>query len=357
MSRPRKNTFAGWLPGLYQKEGRRGTLYYTLNPNYISLGHNLSVARKKLLELQEVRYSVFTIGGLLDEFMTYRKDKSERTGRPAPSTVEGNLVEVVQLKATFGHMMPADLTTQHVWQYLHLERGKIAPVRANREISLLSSGFRYGVNRGLVQSNPCIGVEKNVEHPRTRAVTLGELDSFCDFTRGNRHQSVNQRKREFTTGQVISLASRLAFLTAKAESQILQLQMTDVRTDGIFFKKRKRGHETLVEWTLALRQCVDALAAVRAASESPYLVQTQDGGAYTLSGFISVWRPAMTAWVNEEGANSPRTRFTFHDLRAMAITHLKSQGRDPKLLSGHTTDKIPDRVYDRGRERRAKAVM
>lgn len=342
---------------MYKKTGKRGTLYYTLRPHYISLEHDLAQARRKLIELQEKRFDDVTVGGLFDQFMEYRQELSARTGRPAMSTIKGNIVEVKVLKEVFGHMLLADVSTQQIWRYLHLERGRVAPIRANREISLLSAAYRFGVNRGLVASNPCIGVEKNAEQPRTRAVTIEELDSFCAFASENKHQSADQRKREFTTGQVIALASRLAFLTAKAESQILELHVADVRADGIYFEKRKHGHATVVEWTTALQSCVEQLMAIRAAKESTHLVQNQQGNPYTLSGFISVWRRAMTAWMNEKDIAARRARFTFHDLRAMSITHMKSEGRDPKLLSGHTSDKIPDRVYDRRRERRAKAVM
>jgi integrase len=357
MSRPRKDKFAGWLPGLYKKTSMRSTLYYTLRPTYYALGNDLAIARRKLIELQEKTFDQLTIGGLLDRFMKYREDLSSRTGRPAPATIKGNLVEIKLLKETFGHMLIGNLNTQHVWRYLHEERGRVAPVRANREVSLLATAYRFAVNRGLASANPCIGVEKNVERPRERAVSIGELDSFCLFVSRNEHLSAAQRKRGFETGRILAFASRLAFLTAKAESQVLGLQMNDVRVDGIHFGKRKHGHATIVEWTPALRECVDGLLALRAEQSSAHVVQNQSGQAYTLSGFIGVWRRAMLAWVAAANGDESRQKFTFHDLRAMSITHLKSQGRDPKLLSGHTTDLIPDRVYDRRKERRAKAAM
>jgi integrase len=49
-------------------------------------------------------------------------------------------------------------------------------------------------------------------------------------------------------------------------------------------------------------------------------------------------------------------RFWFHDLRAKAITDMKEQGRDAKEVSGHKTDAMVNRVYDRRRVRRGPAV-
>jgi hypothetical protein len=82
MPRPRSDRFAGHMPGLYAKQGKKRTLYYTLHPAYVALGHNLADARRRLLEMQNTAYVSGTIGELLDEFMKYRIDLNRRTGKP-----------------------------------------------------------------------------------------------------------------------------------------------------------------------------------------------------------------------------------------------------------------------------------
>lgn len=355
MSRPRKNRFAGWMKGLYRKEGRRSDLYYCLQPHYISLGHDISEARRMLAELQRSPQSPLFIGGLLDEFVAHRKELNKRHGRPAASTIAQNEIEANWLKKNFGHMRLTDLQTVHIWTYLHRERGAAAPVRANREVSLLSSAFRYALNRGYTNANPCANVEKNKETPRTRAVSFEELESFCQFISSNQHHAANSSKRHSNTGGVIALACRLAFLTAKAESQILNLTESDIHHEGISFSARKHGHATLVQWTPLLRETIKDLRALRPGATCEHLVTNGEGKPYTLSGFITVFRRSMKGWV-AAGASEGRLSFTFHDLRAMAITYLKEQGRDAKELSGHTSDLVPNRVYDRRRMRVAKAV-
>lgn len=47
------------------------------------------------------------------------------------------------------------------------KQGKKAPVRANRELSLLSTVFAYGLEQGWCTVEPCLGVRRNKERPRT----------------------------------------------------------------------------------------------------------------------------------------------------------------------------------------------
>jgi len=77
---------------------------------------------------------------------------------------QGDLTTIIEEMATgvriikaFGRMPPTALKTSHVWTYLHKARGKEAPVRANREVALLSAAFAYASNAGIVDHNPCVG--------------------------------------------------------------------------------------------------------------------------------------------------------------------------------------------------------
>ena len=157
---------------------------------------------------------------------------------------------------------------------------------------------------------------------------------------------------------MISGAFKLAFLSGKAVSQILSVEHCHIKADGIEFSKRKGGHDTLVEWTPTLRQLTDELLEKSVSRESKFLICNSGGHAYTLGGFSSLWRRVMAAWLTERKKIDPAAEsFHFHDLRAMAISSMKAQGRDAKELTGHKSDQMPDRVYDRRRIRKTKAVM
>lgn len=363
MAGRRKETFPGWMPGLYRKVGAKRmpdgslrTLYYTLLPTYTALGHDLSTARRKLLELQEKPAERGTIAELLDDFMAYRRAKSAalvkqgKPAKPSPRTLEDNEKEAANLKKVFGHMFVVDLEMHHAWRYIHEYR---KCVRANREISLLSGALTYAANRGDIKTNPLAGLEKFEETPRDRLVTNDELTSFCVFAKANRHHAANSTKAKSLAGRRLALAARLSYLTAKAEAQIIGLQISDIEEDGIVFDRRKGGHAVLVLWTPKLRLIVKKLRALEPRLDIGPLVCTETGDSYTLDGFRSTWGRIMDAWA---AAKEGRKRFTFHDLRAKAVSKLKEDGRIASELTGHTSEAMPNKVYDRRRIRRAQAV-
>lgn len=341
-------------PRLYVYKGKRHSTYYTITSRNerINLGHDLLIAKRKLLELEEGKSIAGTIGELLDDYLTEIKSKVD-AGKRAISTYESNQLEIVQLKKAFGTMAPKDLKPPHVWAYLHKFRGKEAPVRANREVSFLQAAFNYARSQGIVRDNPCIGVERNEEESRTRLVTEAEMDSLIKFCRENGHlDNDSERKESSDAGLRVALAARLAYLTSKAQGQILRLHKSQINDqEGITFSKRKRGAPTLVQWTDELRRTVDECLALPTKVASLYLICNRHGQPYTSSGFKSMWKRIMNKWV--EAGNE---HFTFHDIRAKSTTDLIEDGRKASELTGHLTESIPAKVYDRRAVRKAKAV-
>ncbi|AOI98079.1 hypothetical protein [Burkholderia sp. LA-2-3-30-S1-D2] len=65
-------------------------------------------------------------------------------------------------------MTTTDIDSTHVSRYLHIERAA-APVRANREVALLSNLIGLAIDRGEAKHNPCREVRRNEEQPRTEA--------------------------------------------------------------------------------------------------------------------------------------------------------------------------------------------
>jgi len=69
----------------------------------------------------------------------------------------------------------------------------------------------------------------------------------------------------------------------------------------------------------------------------------------------------MAEWVKggkwQDGTERPPgERFTFHDIRAKAISTLKEEGRVASELTGHRLEATVAKVYDRRRIRKSKAV-
>lgn len=337
----RKSNLEIGMSRLYVYEGKRTTTYYTIDRHnkYINLGHDLREAKKTLLELEGEAPEPGTIADHLDDLIKARWILV-RAGKLATRTVESNEAEIEHLKAAFGLMKPPALKSSAIWLYLHKYRGAESPVRANREVALLSTLFNGLLGAGIVDRNPCVGVERNNEIPRDRLISDAELKSFLKYA-----------WRHGDAGRRIALAGYIAYLTGKAQGQILKLNRTQIKREGIEFGMRKRGASTLVLWTPLLRKLVKVAIEMPSTIDPMYVIHSQEGTPYTASGFKTLWHRRMGEWC-ELG----HERFTFHDLRAKAVTDMTDQGRKASDLTGHRQEATIAKVYDRRRVRKSLAV-
>jgi integrase len=96
---------------------------------------------------------------------------------------------------------------------------------------------------------------------------------------------------------------------------------------------------------------VEAAIAMPSTIESNYVIHNQKGSPYTAGGFKAFIQRLMLDWV--EAGNE---RFTFHDLRAKAVTDIIEKGGKASELTGHRNESTPAKVYDRRRIRKSDAV-
>lgn len=338
--RRKKNLELG-MSRLYVYEGKRKNTYYTVDRQnrYINLGHDLREAKRTLLEMEGEAPESGSIAEHLDDLIAARR-KLVRAGKLASRTLESNEAEIEHLKTAFGKMFPPAVKPQHIWLYLHKYRGAESPIRANREIALLSTMFNGLVGAGIVDRNPCVGVDRNEETPRDRLIADDELRGFMKYC-----------WRRSDAGKRIALAAYIAYLTGKAQGQILTLQRQQLQREGILFAKRKRGAATMVLWTRHLRRAVQASIDMPATTAPLFVIHAQTGMPYTTAGFKSMWHRLMSEW-----CDLGHDRFTFHDLRAKSVTDMEDQGRRASDLTGHRQEATINRVYDRRRIRKSAAV-
>ena len=197
----------------------------------------------------------------------------------------------------------------------------------------------------------CVGVKPNEEDSRTRLVNDIEMAGLIKFCRENKHLDDESPRKGSDAGLRVALAAHLAHLTRKAQGEILRLHKSQIGDDGITFGKRKRGAPTMVLWTPALRETMDECLALPNKCTSKHLIHNRYGLPYTSSGFKSMRKRIMNKWVAEGNEY-----FTFHDIRAKSATDLIEEGRKASELTGHLTESIPAKVYDRRVVRKAKAV-
>jgi integrase len=293
--------------------------YYFVAPSgeWQWLARDRSIALRKYADLT-AHPSTGTLAGLMERYLR------EAVEHKAPRTIDNNRKEMRPLRAAFGHMEPHELTPQDVYAYMDT-RPKVA---ANREVALLSAVMKKAIRWGFADVNPCRQVSRNTETPRRRHVELAEFDAVRAMAE-----------------PVIQCAMDLARHTGLRLGDILRLNEREhVRDDGLYIETGKTKKRLLFEWTPQLEAAVQRARELRGKVRSTYLIATQRGQQYTVSGFESLWQRLM---VRAMKAEKLRERFRFHDLRALAA----SRADEPSELLGHDDPRVTNRIYRRGPRR------
>lgn len=174
------------------------------------------------------------------------------------------------------------------------EEGKPAPIAANRHAACLSAAFRWSIGEGMTTYNPCAGVARNAEEPRTREPQAWEVE--CLRTMADTLQS-----------PLMGLLMDFEAVHGWRVSDVLNLDRRQCTADGIRLKHGKRGKRQLWVWSDESRRIIrEALAlpgavrAARIAASHGKVVQGQfplqpifpsrTGKPLTLSGFESNWQ-------------------------------------------------------------------
>ena len=327
-------------PYLYARQGKRGRCYFThVNGKYVPLGNDEEIARQKLYELGLGEPIPITIEKMCLEYLAdqteLQKMKSpdalgERTLRDYETALKKKIIPV------FGALNPMDFTPSMAAQYLMIQRKNGRAVRGNREIAALNSAFNFGMQQGYVDSNPCHGVRRNKEMPRTRSVKIEEFRSMLLFA-----------KHKGGSSYMVALIAAMVALTGRRRAEIIHLKKTDLTADGIVAKESKVKHggiarKQLIAWTPLIKDIIAEAQKIH--GESEYLFPTKEGTPYTDMGFKTMWNRMMRAFI-PEGPKSPRW-FHAHDLRSMYVTEMLDLGLDPNT---HKNPETMRRVYDRRR--------
>lgn len=296
---------------------KHGAYYFVgRDKKWIRLSDNKPLALAKWAELEgeipllknEEKPIKGSVGELIARYMV------EIAPRKAPSTYKGNLLEAENLKKVFARVPAHAVQPSHIAKYLDT-RGKTSQVRANREISLLSHIFSYGMRWGVVNLNPCIGVAKHREKGRDRYIMDNEFEGVKNIA-----------------GELIAIVMDLAYITALRKGDILRLKLSQITDEGIWITQSKTGAKQLYEWTDGLREVIERAKNIKRPIRGLYLFCNRQGEPYTDSGFKAMWQRVQVKWAEQGGS-----RFTFHDIRAKALTDAKGLGLDAQSLAGHSS--------------------
>lgn len=304
------------IPGTYWKNG---AFYRVKDNRWVRLGATEQEARDAYQQLSQKAFAAGTVGHAIERF------EREVIPGKSPRTQADYLDATTRLKNTFGHMRIRTVKPHHISDYL-TQRG--APVRANREVAVLSSVMTHAMSWGMIDANPCFRVKRNTEKPRDRYIEDSEYTAVLGVS--------NDLVRDVMT---------LSYTLAQRISDVLKLRVDDVRGDAIYVKQNKTGARLLIR----MSQTVAEVVARRLDSAETYLFEHDSPAGkvpYTYDGYAAMFkRTVKRALVRGLVTES----FTIHDLRAKALTDADLAGRDAQKLAGHANRKQTEDYIKRRR--------
>jgi len=310
---------------------KHGAYYHVTRDNkWVRLSTDRAEACAKWAKLQGIDSPTDTAGDLIRRYLTEVSPlKSPRSRRDDETSAQ-------LLIAVFGDMTPGAIASAHVAGYLD-RRGKAAPTRANREIALLSHVFTKAIRWGLVERNPCQGVERLPEAKRERYITDDEFERCQQLA-----------------GEPLATMMEFALLTAMRQEDMLRLTVANLTDDGIDHVQAKTGTRLVITWSDELRAVAERALQLRKtdrARRSSPLFARRGGGRYSQSGFQTLWQRVQRKWGEAENE-----RFTWHDLRAKALTDADAQGGNAQALAGHASAQMTQRYIKQKRVKRAEPL-
>ncbi len=202
------------------------------------------------------------------------------------------------------------VTIQDVYKYMDSRRPDVSGSTINREISLISDAFRKAIRWGLVDKNPCIGIERFQEANRERYITDEELQAIKK-TAGVREESAH----------LCDIIDALYF-TGQRCGRIFDLKWSQVNLQerSITFEQTSKNKKVPdVIWISdPLLVLLHRIKAKRSLSKvvGAYVFAKADGMPYR--GVKTAWRRACEV----AGVQNAR----IHDIRHKSITDMLNAG-------------------------------
>lgn len=300
----------------------------------IPLGTDLIAAKRKWAELEcaEVPADASLMKHVFDQYVR------DILPKKAPSTQREYMLCLTQLREAFDNAPIDAIRPQAIAQY---RDARSAPVRANREIAMLSAVFNMAREWGYTQrDNPCRGVRKNKERPRDYYAEADVWDAV--------YARANEDLRD---------AMDLAYLSGQRPADVLKMSKHDIRNDELHVRQNKTTHKLRIRLSAdgrptELGACIERLLARPVQAMNGRLICTEGGQPMTpkmLRGRFDAARAAAAEAATKAGNTGLAKRieaFQFRDIRPKAASEIVSLDEASALL-GHSDSQITQRVYRR----------
>jgi integrase len=238
----------------------------------------------------------------------------------------------------WGKRKAKDITRRDVIKLLDGIADRGAGVAANRTLALLSKMFRFGIDRGIVETSPCIAITKPTqETPRDRVLHEDEIRAFW---KGLDHARISE---------TIKPALKLELVTAQRRGEVAaaaraEFDLAPFDTSGGWWTiPAARSKNKLAHRVPLSPLATDLVRQLLAFSDgSPWLIPSPRGKG-------PITERAMTRAISNNRAVFGIDHFTPHDLRRTAASHMTGMGIPRLVVSkvlNHAETGITA-VYDR----------
>ena len=246
----------------------------------------------------------------------------------APRTKSDYLKHIKAIEVKFGSMPLSGFTdrnrsiTRGLFKGWRDELAKRSERQADYAWSILGRICSWGMDRGLIDTNPCERGGRLYEADRTDRIWT-EADEERFLKKAPEH---------------LHLALLLALWTGQRQGDLLRLAWTNY--DGQFIRLRQRkgkggkGKRVTIPVGQPLKVALDAEKANR---RGALVLLTTDNTPWTEDGFRSSWRKACEKAGIED--------LTFHDFRGSAVTRLALAGASvPEIaaITGHSLKDVQE---------------
>lgn len=227
--------------------------------------------------------------------------------------------------AAFGDMEAKKVQPVHVRKFMDI-MGVKSPTQANRHKAFLSRVFRWAYERGKVELNPCQGVRQFKEKARDRYIEDYEYNAVYD-----------------NACVVVKAAMEISYLCIARKGDVVKLHKSQLLDEGIYIKQGKTGKKQIKEWGPRLRQAIHTANEINPDVFSMFVLHQKNGHPFASASFDQRWRKAINK--AREVTQLPLD-FTFHDIKAKAISDFDGTTAEKQYASGHKTERQVH-TYDR----------
>ena len=245
-------------------------------------------------------------------------------GQISENTYAQYKIAAKKLKKVLAEFAPDQVRGKHA---ARIKKGmKKTPNMANRVLSFARQVFDYALEEEMpgVDDNPFASVRRHPEKKRQRLISDEEY-ALIRAKAPPRLQCINDIQR----------------LTGQRIMAVVRIKRIDLKEDGIRFPAFKTETKRIVKWTPELREAVERAKRLNGNIVALTLFVSRHGKPPAYRTVKDQWdRACQAAGVEDAKPN---------DLRAVAATTAKKQGKNATHLLGHTNEQQTER-YLRGRE-------